>query len=456
MDFQPGKFHPLVVHLPIGILLLAFLFEVLSRTKPYRKLRFAVRPALGIGTFTALIAVVTGLYLADTGAYDERLLRGHKYLGIATAALSVLIYVHRRYAIVPDKLARRRIRLAMFMALTLFIFLTGHFGGSLTHGEGYWFPSSDEPNTVAYPVVIPDPEHAVVFDDIIQPLLRQKCVACHGPSKQKGELRLDSWEAVMKGGKHGDLWKNSDAEHSLLFTRVALPVEDKEHMPPRERTQLSNVEVDVIRSWIAEGAMRPKRVNELVDKKPIASFIQSYSSSSVWDEPATDPDESAIRMLREAGVKVLPLALQSKNLVIRLAQLRDEEVTQIRRLAPNIVEIDLSGGTWNEGQLSFLPSLTRLKKLSLQRSVLANKDAEVIGGCASLEMLNVSQTNISDEGVLSWKGLTRLKRLYLFGTKVSSAGHRQLSSLPALQIDTGNYVLPFLPSDTITYRRARK
>ena len=75
MDFQIGRLHPLLVHLPIGVLLLAFLFEVLSRMRPYKKLRFAIRPALGIGTLAALASVVTGLYLADLGAYDERILR---------------------------------------------------------------------------------------------------------------------------------------------------------------------------------------------------------------------------------------------------------------------------------------------------------------------------------------------------------------------------------------------
>lgn len=456
MDFQIGRLHPLLVHLPIGILLLAFLFEVLSRVRPYKKLRFAIRPALGIGTLAALASVVTGLYLADLGAYDERILRGHKYLGIATAALAVLIYVHRRYAIVPDKIARKRIRLALFIALTFFIVLTGHFGGSLTHGTGYLFPDEEQQAPVAFQVTIADPDQAVVFEDIIQPLLKQKCVACHGATKQKGELRLDSWESIQQGGKDGEVWKGGDADHSLLVKRVALPIEEKEHMPPRERQQLSNLEVEVIRSWIAEGASRNKRVSDFSDKKPIMSFIQLSSHSDVWEEPDTAPDEAAILRLRQAGVLVLPLAAQSKNLVVKFSQLREDDVADIRKLAPQIVAVDLAGCSWNEGQLSFLPALTRLKKLSLQRSAATDRDAVLIGQCPSLEILNVSQTKITEAGVSAWKSLSKLKRLYLFDTPVSKPGRDQLSTISGLQIDTGNYILPFLASDTVNHRRPRK
>ncbi len=456
MDFQPGRLHPLLVHLPIGILLLAFLFEVLSRIRPYRKLRFAIRPALGIGTLAALLSVITGLYLAEQGAYDERILRGHKYLGIATAALAVLIYVHRRYAIVPDKIARRRIRLALFVALTFFIVLTGHFGGSLTHGSGYLFTDDEEVNPAALRVTIPEPDRAVVFDDIVQPILKQKCVACHGASRQKGELRLDTWEFMQQGGKHGQIWKGGDTEHSLLLKRVALPIEEKEHMPPRERQQLSNLEVEVIRAWIAEGAVRTRTLSEFRDKKPIEAFIQLSSNASVWDEPGSAPDEAVVSMLRQAGVMVLPLALHSKNLVIKLSQVRENDLGNIRKLAPQIVELDLSGCSWNEGQLAFLPLLTRLKKLSLQRSAANDRDAPLIGQCTSLEILNVSQTKITDAGTSSWMGLTNLKRLYLFGTAVSPQGRNQLSAIRSLRIDTGNYMLPFLPGDTVIHRRPKK
>ncbi|HQQ96334.1 MAG TPA: hypothetical protein PLX35_03685 [Cyclobacteriaceae bacterium] len=456
MDFQIGRLHPLLVHLPIGILLLAFLFEVLSRTRPFKKLRFAIRPALGIGTLAALASVVTGLYLADLGAYDERILRGHKYLGIATAALAVLIYVHRRYAIVPDKIARKRIRLALFIALTFFIVLTGHFGGSLTHGNNYLFPDEEQQVPVAFQVTIPDPDQAVVFDDIIQPLLKQKCMACHGPIKQKGELRLDSWESIQQGGKHGEVWRGGEADHSLLFKRVALPIEEKEHMPPRERQQLSNLEVEVIRAWIAEGASRTKRVSEFSDKTPIMSFIQLSSHSELWEEPESAPDEAAVLRLKEAGVLVLPLAANSKNLVVKFLQVRENDMADILKLAPQIVAVDLSGCHWNEGQLAFLPALTRLKKLSLQRSSANDRDAMMVGQCPTLEILNVSQTKITQAGVSAWKNLSELKRLYVYGVPVSKPGLDQLRTISGLRIDTGNYILPILPSDTVNHRRPRK
>jgi mono/diheme cytochrome c family protein len=57
-------------------------------------------------------------------------------------------------------------------------------------------------------------EDKVDFAKQIQPILRQNCVKCHGPEKQKGKLRLDSKEVAMKGGKDGVVIVAGDADRA--------------------------------------------------------------------------------------------------------------------------------------------------------------------------------------------------------------------------------------------------
>src|SRR5687768_11938184 len=73
----------------------------------------------------------------------------------------------------------------------------------------------------------------VDFKKQIQPILAETCYSCHGPEKDKGELRLDSLEAFQKGGESGPVVVAGDPAKSLLFTRTTLPADHDDIMPPK-------------------------------------------------------------------------------------------------------------------------------------------------------------------------------------------------------------------------------
>jgi hypothetical protein len=93
------------------------------------------------------------------------------------------------------------------------------------------------------------------FLDRVQPLLQSKCVACHGPDKQKSGLRLDSREAVLKGGESGPSILPNKPDQSLLLQAVLHQKKDLE-MPPKEK--LTTNEIAVLTRWIRDGAPWPK------------------------------------------------------------------------------------------------------------------------------------------------------------------------------------------------------
>jgi len=73
----------------------------------------------------------------------------------------------------------------------------------------------------------------VDFVKDIQPLFQQSCIKCHGPEKQKGDLRLDSKAMAMKGGKDGVAITAGQADKSDLYRRITLPAGSDDIMPSK-------------------------------------------------------------------------------------------------------------------------------------------------------------------------------------------------------------------------------
>jgi hypothetical protein len=74
----------------------------------------------------------------------------------------------------------------------------------------------------------------VSYEKDIKPMFEASCVRCHGPQKPKADLRLDSREAILKGGEDGKVVVAGDSKKSLLVAAVAR-VNDDVAMPPKFR-----------------------------------------------------------------------------------------------------------------------------------------------------------------------------------------------------------------------------
>lgn len=101
---------------------------------------------------------------------------------------------------------------------------------------------------------------AVDFDKQVRPLLDRSCMSCHYEKRALGKLRLDSRDAMLKGGVKGPAVVPGDAEKSLLYTTVK-----SGSMPPGPN-KLSDTEKETLRAWIAEGARMPEAAPRLVVK----------------------------------------------------------------------------------------------------------------------------------------------------------------------------------------------
>lgn len=241
-----GKFHPLLVHLPIGFLLLLAALEWLALRPSWKELAPANRVILLLTIPASLASVGCGWLLAAHGDYDANALFWHRWLGTAVAVATIVLWVIRQRGWMT---AYRR---SLFVTLVL-LTVASHFGGSLTHGSDFlaWpKPRSPETGSVTEEQLLAQPAYATV----IHPIFDKYCVSCHGADKAKGGLRMDSPDLLVKGGDSGSPLDPPGAEYSVLGNRLNLPVDDADHMPPDGKPQLTAAQLTVIKWWLDSGA----------------------------------------------------------------------------------------------------------------------------------------------------------------------------------------------------------
>jgi uncharacterized membrane protein/mono/diheme cytochrome c family protein len=260
-----GRLHPLLVHLPIGFLVLLGIFEVLTRWPRWQNLVAAIRVILILTLPISLASIICGWLLASSGDYDGKTLLWHRWLGTSLGvACAALLALHWRGQV-------RTYRWALAGTLGLVV-VVSHFGATLTHGSD--FLSWPKDKSAAHPPGITgDLATQVFYAAVIEPIFKQSCVNCHGPDKAKGKLRLDTAAHLLTGGDSGSPIEPAGATRSLLGKRLALPLEVEEHMPPDGKRQLTANELTLVRWWLDAGAPTDKTVRELNPPPQILNIL---------------------------------------------------------------------------------------------------------------------------------------------------------------------------------------
>lgn len=461
VDFA-GSFHPLLVHLPIGVLLLAALFQLLSQKEKYQSLAPAVSITLFIGMISAIASCISGYLLSTTGDYDEGLIFNHQWSGIALAVISIAAWY-------LNKNDRQNTRITVLMVFL--IILTGHFGGSITHGSDYLtraFSAEGSERSGQKRKPIPNVQEAIAYQDIIRPILTSKCYKCHGPDKQKGKLRLDIPDFILKGGKGGQVLIAGNTEESELIKRILLSKESDDHMPPIEQPQLSKMEMDLIHWWIGSGADFNKKVNELAQTekiKPVLLSLQSEEKpeaekiSDIPEQEVAQADARLIQKLLERGIAVTAVAQNTNYLsanFVAVDSITDKDLQLLEPIKKQLIWLKLGDSDMDDAKLGSIAKLSSLSRLSLERTAVSDAGIELLNGLSKLTYLNLVGTHVTAKGLTKLRSLKELRRIFLYQTVISGAESSQLKKLfPKAVIDTGGYKLQFLESDTVELKSAR-
>ena len=264
-----GRFHPLVIHLPIALILLVPVLELAGAALPRAHLRTTAGFVLGLAAWTALAAAFDGWLLAWSGGYRGALVTRHMWAGIALAGLCFGTAWLR-----GDSTPARRYGRSYAIVLVALLGLlswTSDQGGKLSHGDNFltqYMPGRFKRWLgIAAPVAPPAPAAAAgdpstLYTARLQPIFDHSCVSCHGPEKVKGGLRLDTYARLMQGGEDGPAVEPWLPAKSELLRRITLTSDDDDFMPSNNKNVLTPAQVKLIQDWIAAGAS---------DREPLAA-----------------------------------------------------------------------------------------------------------------------------------------------------------------------------------------
>ena len=422
-----GHFHPVLVHLPIGIFVLVIVMDGLTRFAKFAYLSASIRLILVLGLISAIFSLITGYTLSLEGSNNQDLVDNHQWTAIGTTALFTAYYFLRKKLI-----ANRLAHTYSLILLLLMLAWTGHQGGSLTHGEGFLTEGvlENKPTTERQ-LDIKDINQALVYKDLVQYTLNQKCVQCHGSEKQKGKLRLDDLSWIKAGGKNGNLINTTNPADGELIKRILLDDIDEHHMPPKEKTQLTDAELVIFKWWINAGASFDKSVAALSPDAKVSKALASFQEENLKKEKSTIKSRKSIEPLDNQ----IKERLEKIGWVVSIVSLDDQhirltgynlEVSMIDALdaaaeiSDHIVELKLSFSALKDNDLSNLSKFKKIEKLWLDHTSISDISFKLVKTLENLEYLNIVGTNSTSNGLRGLMQMKNLKMIYAQGTKITA------------------------------------
>ncbi|MCW5517908.1 c-type cytochrome domain-containing protein [Muriicola sp. Z0-33] len=457
-----GRLHPVIVHLPIGFILAGLLLQWVDRNKK----DFVKITALLFmwAAIAGLVACVTG-YLQYLGeGYSFKNIKTHLWLGIVTTIVVFALYL-RLSENLKFPLLKKLPETFLSLLLLLLISYTGHLGGSITHGDDYLI--APLPNNIksalgfeTYEVkpieLSPESwEEAQFYDDIIAPILNNNCVSCHNKKRAKGELVLNSEEAILKGGENGDVLIPNNVEESAIYSRLILPDHDEDHMPPKDKKQPDKEEIALIKTWILNDAPFDKSIGEMgLQKSLFTSFFPKKANEDYPDVEVVEASLDSINTIKKQGIHVQRISTSSNFLsvsCINRSDFSDKDFIKLSPIRQQIVDLDLGRTKISDAvfeQIALLPNLTVLK---IDYTSITGQEMHKLHALEHLKVLNLTGSNFKKVYLEQLYGFKGLKSVFLAYTGLDAADNRENNDKTTLKIEFGNYELPFIESDSIIY-----
>lgn len=457
-----GRLHPLIVHLPIGFIILGLLLQWYDRKK---RLHTKIIGLIYLwGGISAVLACITGYmqYLGEGYGFDT--VKFHLWVGITTVVFSFLMFLRIRE---PQKLDfLRKIPLLPF-TLTMFLLIsfTGHLGGGITHGEDYLvepLPNSIKLvlgiETFSKKTITLDEDNwknAMIYQDVINPILNNNCVSCHNPKKLKGELQLNSEDGILKGGENGEVVSAHNASQSDLYLRMKLPKSDEDHMPPKDKAQPTKEEITLIGAWLDAGHPFDKTIGDLGMKKELfLAFFPAKHDEDYPDIEITEALSDSIDAIKKKGFHVENIS--QSTLFLRVSCINkptftDTDFKSLHPITQQIAILDLGGTQVTDSIFLKLASLPNLTVLKLDHTVVTGKNINSLQNLEFLRLINLTYTNFNATYLDQLTNFQTLKSVYLSNSGVNRTAILTNQRKDSIDIDYGNYILPTLDSDTIIY-----
>ncbi len=452
-----GRFHPLFVHLPIGFIIIGLMLDFFFRNKKEHQ---PVLSFIFLWAFiTSIFSIITGYLQYDREGYAWESVQWHLVMGIVTMIFCLLFYLKLKYEhfkIFPKNF--------LFVSLGMSLLFTGHLGGNITHGSDHLIePLPSEIKGLLgleyqNDVIELDPKNyknAVFYSDVIQPILTQKCVSCHNDKKTKGGLKMNNYDAIMKGGKNGAIVMVNNSIESKMHNRMTLPMEDRYHMPPKSRTQLSREEIKLIKIWIDNSASKNALIGDLpIPKKMLASFFPDKPNGIFPEKQEEAVTNTQISDLRDKGFLVVNIFGTSPFLkvsCINTENFSNNSVEQLINIKDNIVELDLSSTNITDDVFEKIKDFKNLTVLKLDNTNISGEKVNILSNLPNLKKISLVNTPFEPKYISNFYKYPNLINVNLFKSGKQSIQKTLIPDSLKHIFNLGDFKLEKISSDDIVY-----
>ena len=295
----------------------------------------------------------------------------------------------------------------------------------------------------------------VDFAKDVFPILEKNCVECHRATyvdengrrrRPKGRVMLDTLANIQKS-KRGKLFVAKKPDDSIIMESITLAADDEDRMPPPKKgPPLSKKQVELIQSWIEQGAdfgkwtgegdAPKKEAKKTGGSKPKKS---AGSSSSRTSKKKRGPSPVVTLSKGLQPVKAAQLAafrgedalfsvqsIGDENPLLRVSccghtdDVDDQALEQLLPIAEHIFELDLARSQVGDAGCAVVAKMKRLTKLDLRQSRVSNGGVKELAACKELRSLNLFDTRVGDYALVALGGLKELEQLYVWKTDVSA------------------------------------
>jgi len=437
-----GRFHPLVVHLPIGILMMAGLMQILAwKSKKYANtLDSAIGLILFWGGISSIGAVAIGWLLSLQGGYDETLLFWHKWLGVLVTLMAFICWFSKTK---NGSFYKSAMPITLFFVILL-ISVSGHLGGSLTHGEDYLLQyapkfikniagaslNDNESKLHSMPA-----DSIIAYTHVIQPILDKKCVSCHSSSKKRGGLLLTNYSELLKGGDNGSIIDVKNPLESEFLNRVTLPKGHKLFMPPKGNA-LTFSEIQITKWWMKSGAdsiskfSQAKNLDDELLNALIRDYQLDYYPKPYYEKVIVDSLPTASLTELKQNEFVVDFMGEFNHMIsVRYKgdDITKEQIEKLLLAKEQITWLDLNNSNVTDELLEILPNFKNLTRLNLHSNPITDKGIKELISLSHLTSLNLYNTKISGIGLTGLVQLESLSRLYVWNTDITTLEIQELT-----------------------------
>jgi uncharacterized membrane protein len=426
-----GRLHPLILHFPIVLIILALLFELAGR---YYRLRIGENIMMVIlvaAALSGLTSVVAGYLLFSSGEYSGRLIERHLWAGVITGLCIfftlAFFFLHRQTA---------RFYYPYFAALlltNLAVGYTSHLGGSITHGQDYLSehlqlifaaPDGDDRK--------PESE-MLVFSDMLLPVFEAKCLSCHNDERAKSDFSMTSYQHLLRGGESGHpAVVAGKPDSSEVYRRIILPEGDNDRMPPEGKTPLSPAEITLLKFWIAAGASDSLGATQALRtdtlKQVIAGLLPELEKyrrrARIRKMKLTELKSELREVAADLDIEIRPDSVADDDLFsLRMkfppAPFNNDQFSELRPYFDVFSRVSLASSGIDDAGLYYIGQMQNVRELYLQKTALKGPGILYLQKLPKLEVLNLSFTRIDDKAALDLLKFPSLREVYLYRTSTS-------------------------------------